>query len=37
MKYMLDTNTCIFIIKQDENVLHHLKCKSTRHMLQTSG
>lgn len=25
MKYMLDTNTCIFIIKQDENVLHHLK------------
>ena len=22
---MLDTNTCIFIIKQDENVLHHLK------------
>ena len=25
MKYMLDTNTCIFIIKKDENVLSHLK------------
>lgn len=25
MKYMLDTNTCIFIIKKDEKVLHHLK------------
>lgn len=25
MKYMLDTNTCIFITKQDEKVLHHLK------------
>ena len=25
MKYILDTNTCIFIIKKDENVLSHLK------------
>lgn len=25
MKYMLDTNTCIFIIKKYENVLSHLK------------
>lgn len=25
MKYMLDTNTCIFIIKQDVNILSHLK------------
>lgn len=25
MKYMLDTNTCIFIIKQDAKVLHYLK------------
>lgn len=25
MKYMLDTNTCIFIIKKDKNVLSHLK------------
>ena len=25
MKYMLDTNTCIFIIKKNENVLSHLK------------
>lgn len=25
MKYMLDTNTCIFIIKKNENVLSRLK------------
>ncbi|MDE7316060.1 MAG: type II toxin-antitoxin system VapC family toxin, partial [Mucispirillum sp.] len=25
MKYMLDTNICIFIIKKDENVLSQLK------------
>lgn len=25
MKYMLDTNICIFIIKKNENVLLHLK------------
>lgn len=25
MKYMLDTNICIFIIKKNENVLSHLK------------